>query len=148
MDLKYEIYIAGTLEQVWKILIAPENVKKIYYGSVIKSTFQIGDPLEYVGPGSDGDQTVHIYGKVLEFEPQKVFSFSHYTGKTYNPESDLYESRVSYHLEQAGEATKLTLIHDRWKLDDPSYKGSQDAWPMILSNIKSWVETGRTINIG
>jgi len=53
-DLKYQFYIAGTPEEAWKALISPEGTKQIYYGSIIKSTFQVGDLLEYVGPGEMG----------------------------------------------------------------------------------------------
>ena len=53
-NLMYEFYIAGSPEAVWKVLISPEGTKQIYYGSIIRSTFQVGDLLEYVGPGLDG----------------------------------------------------------------------------------------------
>jgi hypothetical protein len=68
MDLRFEFYIAGSPEQVWNALISPEGTKKTYYGSVIRSTFEIGSPMEYAGPGIEGKNTIHIYGKVLELQ--------------------------------------------------------------------------------
>lgn len=145
-DLKYHFFMAATLEVVWQALISPEGTKQIYYGSVIKSTFQVGDLLEYVGPGVDGDETVHVYGNVLDYEPNRLLRFTHYPGKSYLKDGHALESRISYHLEPIGSCTKLTLIHDEWKEGDSSYKNSDMAWWMILSNTKTLVETGSTLD--
>ncbi|KOS62971.1 SRPBCC domain-containing protein [Lysinibacillus agricola] len=147
-DLKYQFYIAGTPEEVWKALISSESTKQIYYGSVIKSTFQLGDLLEYVGPGVDGDKTVHVYGNVLEYEPNKVLRFTHYPGKSYIEDDHAFESRISYLLEPIGSCTKLTVIQDQWKEGDSTYENSDKAWWMILSNTKTLVETGSTLDFG
>lgn len=147
-DLKYQFFIAGSPEAVWQALISPEGTKKIYYGSVIKSTFQVGDLLEYIGPGVDGDETVHVYGNVLEYEPNQVLRFTHYPGKSYLQENQALESRISYLLEPVGTCTKLTLIHDQWKEGDSSFDNSDIAWWMILSNTKTLVETGSTLDFG
>ena len=146
-DLKYHFYIAGTPEEVWKALISPEGTKQIYYGSVILSTFQVGDLLEYVGPGVDGDKTLHVYGNVLEYEPNQVLRFTHYPGKSYLKDDDhAFESRISYFLEPIGSCTKLTLIHDQWKEGDSTYENSEKDWWMILSNTKTLVETGNVLD--
>jgi uncharacterized protein YndB with AHSA1/START domain len=147
-ELKYEFYIAGTPEKVWGTLTSPEGTKQIFYGSVIRSTFQVGEALEYVGPGVEGDETVHVYGDVLEYEMNQVLRFTHYTGKSYTNGEQGFESRISYLLEPVGACTKLTLIHDQWKEGDPYYENSDNAWWMILNNIKTLVETGKTLDFG
>lgn len=148
-DLKYVFYIGGTPDDVWKALISPEGTKQIYYGSVIRSTFQVGDLLEYVGPGADGDETVHVYGNVLEYVPKQVLRFTHFAGKSYTKDDEQdYESRISYLLEPVGAITKLTFIHDQWQEGDPHYENSDAAWWMILSNTKTLVETGKTLDLG
>ncbi|HDX9613801.1 TPA: SRPBCC family protein [Bacillus toyonensis] len=147
-NLMYEFYIASSPEGVWKTLTSPEGTKQIYYGSIIRSTFQVGDLLEYVGPGLDGDETVHVYGNVLEYEPNQLLQFTHYPGKSYMIDDRAFESRISYILKPIGSCTKLTLIHDQWKEDDPYYENSNKAWWMILNNIKTLVETGSTLDFG
>ena len=147
-ELHYEFYIDGTPEQVWETLISPEGTKQIYYGSVIRSTFKEGELLEYIGPGADGDETLHVYGTLLEFTPQKALRFTHQVGVSYHKGHERYESRISWLLEPVGGTTKLTLIHDEWHPEDPSYAGSTSAWWQILSNTKTLVETGRTLDFG
>jgi uncharacterized protein YndB with AHSA1/START domain len=147
-ELRYEFYMGGTPEQVWEILISPEKVKQIYYGSVIESTFEIGSPIQYVGPGAEGDKTVHVYGTMLEYKPNKILSFTHFTGKSYLTDEKEYESRITFTLESVGESTKLILVHDQWSEKDPSYENSNTSWSIILSNSKTLLETGKTLNLG
>jgi hypothetical protein len=147
-ELKYEIYIGGTPKQVWDSLVSPEYVQQIYYGSIIRSSFKKGELLEYVGPGAEGEETVHVYGTLLEYDPLKTLRFTHKVGPSYLKGRENYESRISWLLEPMGQCTKLTLIHDEWHPDDPSYEASDSAWWHILSNTKTLVETGRTLDFG
>jgi uncharacterized protein YndB with AHSA1/START domain len=147
-DLSYVIYIGAKPEEVWQALLSPEGTKATFFGSVIRSTFEIGSSLEYVGPGNDGDETVHVYGKVLAFEPNRVLSVTEHPGPSYNEKHAELETRITMTLEPVGTSTKLTLVNDRWPDDHPSRASTEQSWPMILSNIKSYVETGKTLDLG
>jgi len=147
MDLKYEFYIAAKPEKVWDALVSPEGTKSIYYGSVLESSFKTGSPYQYIGPGVEGDKTIHIYGKILEFSPNKVLTLTNRVGQAYGEQHKNFESRVSYFLEPFGQNTKLTLIHDKWMLGDPSYENTKNGWTFMLSVIKTWVETGKVLQM-
>ncbi|MEK8211682.1 SRPBCC domain-containing protein [Paenibacillus sp. FSL L8-0463] len=147
-ELKYQFYIGGTPAQVWDSLVSPDKVQQIYYGSTIHSSFTAGEPLKYIGPGADGPDTLHVYGTVLEFSPEQAFRFTHKVGPSYLKGGEPHESRISWLLEPVGGCTKLTLIHDQWHPDDPSYGPSESSWWQILSNIKTLVETGSTLDFG
>lgn len=148
MDLHYDFYIAATPEEVWHVLISDEGVSAIFWGCTIRSTFQVGEELAYVGPGNDGDQTVHVYGKLLEFEPNRIISYLEHPGPSYRENHADLETRVTITLEPVGKCTKLTLINDQWQEDHPSYASTSLHWPMILSNIKTYAETGKTLDLG
>lgn len=148
MELRFDFYIGATPEHVWHVLTSEEGVKHTFFGSVIRSTFQVGDDLAYVGPGNDGDETVHVYGKVLAFEPQQTFSFLEHPGPSYHANHAELQSRVTFQLEPVGGCTRLTLINDQWTEDHPSFANAGNHWPMILSNIKTYAETGKTLDFG
>jgi uncharacterized protein YndB with AHSA1/START domain len=112
------------------------------------STFEIGAPYAYIGPGSDGDETVHVYGKVLAIEPNRLMSYTEHPGPSYRENHAELETRVTLTLETVGECSKLTLVNDQWPDNHPSYENTIESWPMILSNIKTYVETGKTLNFG
>jgi uncharacterized protein YndB with AHSA1/START domain len=148
MDLKYVIYIAAKPEVVWQALTGEEGVKHIYFGCRLETTFQVGDDYAYIGPGSEGDNTVHVYGKILTYDPIKTLSISEHAGPSYRDNHADYETRVTYNLEAMGACTKLTLINDQWPADHPAYSNTQEAWPVVISNLKSFVETGKSLDLG
>jgi hypothetical protein len=55
---------------------------------------------------------------------------------------------VSYEIEPAGDATKLTMTesHDR-PIDDDILSGGRQGWPAILSSLKSLLETGSALDV-
>ncbi|MFC5703344.1 SRPBCC family protein [Cohnella faecalis] len=147
-DLKYVVYIAAEPEDVWRIFVTPEGTKAIFFGCVLDSTFEIGAPYAYKGPGNDGDETVHVYGNVLGFEPNRMMSYTEHPGPSYRENHAELETRVTLELEKVGSCTKLMLINDRWPEGHPSYESTQESWPMILSNIKTYAESGKTLDFG
>ena len=52
-------------------------------------------------------------------------------------------SRVTWVIEAVGDSCRLTVTHDQLSADAPPelYGG----WPMILSGLKTWLETGHTL---
>lgn len=53
---------------------------------------------------------------------------------------------MSYELSEAGRgATKLRVVHDGFAGKTATYAGSVDAWPLLMSSLKSLIETGRSL---
>jgi len=148
MKHQFVIYIGATPEKVWESLVSPEGTKAIFFGSVLESTFEAGSSYEYVGPGADGDRTVHVYGTILEIEPGRVFSALEHPGPSYNPKHEELESRITITLEKVGETTKATLVNDNWTENHPSFESAGESWPMILSSLKTYSESGRALDFG
>jgi len=147
-ELSYVIYVGSGPEAVWHALTSPEGTRAIFFGSELQSTFEIGAPYQYVGPGADGEETVHVYGNILAFEPHTKMSYTEHPGPSYRDNHAELETRVTLTLEPVGNTTKLTLVNDQWPDDHPSYDNTKESWPMIMSAIKSYVETGKTLNFG
>jgi uncharacterized protein YndB with AHSA1/START domain len=146
--LSYEIYVGAAPETVWNVFLSPEGTRAIFFGSVLRSTFEVGARYEYIGPGSEGDETVHVYGEILEFDVNKRMSYTEHAGPSYRGNHAELETRITLTLEPVGGTTKLTLVNDQWPDNHPSYANTKQSWPMILSNVKSYVETGKTLDFG
>ncbi|MCC3375026.1 SRPBCC domain-containing protein [Cohnella sp. REN36] len=147
-DLKYSIYVNAEPEQIWRIYTDAEATRAIFFGSELRSTFEVGASYEYVGPGTDGEETVHVYGQVLAYEPYRFLSFTEHAGPSYREDHANWKTRVSMTLEKVGQTTKVTIVNDEWPDEHPSYASTQESWLMILSNIKTYVETGKTMDFG
>ena len=54
-------------------------------------------------------------------------------------------SHMTYELEPAGETVKLTVTHVMEKSESKFIKAMSGGWPIILSSLKSLLETGESI---
>ena len=148
MELKYDFYIAAGKEKVWDALVSPQGTQSSFFGSELQSSFKEGDPFAYIGPGVDGDETVHVYGTVLAYEPLTTLSLLEHPGPSYHERHAELESRITFTLETVGGCTKLSLVNDQFTPGHPSILKAADAWWMILSSIKTYAETGNTLDFG
>jgi uncharacterized protein YndB with AHSA1/START domain len=56
-------------------------------------------------------------------------------------------SKVTFELEPAGSAVKLTVIHDGFPDDSTAAGLVSNGWPRVLSRLKTLLETGDTFRI-
>ena len=91
-----------------------------------------------MGVGPDGKPVTYVRGKVLRFEPPIVFQY------TFAMDQNDKASRATIELVPETEATKVTVTHDEWAGDDPTYVSCSDGWPRILSRLKTLIEAGKT----
>src|SRR5215510_8008005 len=116
-----------------------ESNRIIFSDGELQADFKPGASLALlVGAGPDGNAMTYVRGKVLRFEPPKVFQYTFAMGQNDKV------SRATIELVQDTEATKVTVTHDEWAEDDPTYVSCSDGWPRILSRLKTLLETGKT----
>jgi uncharacterized protein YndB with AHSA1/START domain len=139
----YTIYIASTPEKVWEALTRSEFSRQYFFGNSVEVDLRVGGA--YIVRTPDG--APHISGEVIECVAPRKLSV------TFNvnwPElvEKLGPTLVTYEIEQAGEAVRLTMTeaHDR-ALDDDILSGGRQGWPAILSSLKSLLETGDALTI-
>ena len=56
-------------------------------------------------------------------------------------------SKVTFELEPAGGAVKLTVVHDGFPPASRAAELVSHGWPQVLSGLKTLLETGETISI-
>ncbi len=139
----YTIYLAATPEQVWQALTSAEFSQKYFFGNAVEVEPQVGGA--FVVRTADG--MLHICGEVFEWEPPRKLTV------TFNVNwpaliERLGPTLVSYRIEPAGDAVRLTLTesHDRPIADD-ILSGGRQGWPAILSSLKSLLETGHALDL-
>jgi uncharacterized protein YndB with AHSA1/START domain len=143
-DFYTEIYINAPTEIVWRAFVEPNQFFMAFYQADIRSTFKIGERIEYSGI-YQGQETVHIYGEILEYEIGKLLSYTDHPGPMYNENHAELKSRVKVTFEPLGQSTRLTLTNDQFAENNPMRDESKQWW-LILSNLKTWIETGSLMN--
>jgi len=136
----YDIYISAPVGNVWKGLVDGEITKQYVYGTRFDGKLKKGASYAFVG---EGDFKV-VDGEILEVEPEKRLVM---TWKAHWDDSVAKDraSRVTYELSAAGPSTKLHLVHDGFDQQTATYTGSVEGWPLMLSSLKSILETGKPL---
>lgn len=145
LSFVHVIYIATPPEKLWEALTSGEVTKKYHFGCQVQSDWQEGSSVKYLLE----DGRITDYGKVLKCEPLHLLSFTwNMTGDETPREQP---TRVNFILQPMDDSTvKLTLRHEElletdFVYDDNTFEGLNNGWPAILSNLKSLLETGRTL---
>jgi uncharacterized protein YndB with AHSA1/START domain len=137
MEKVFEIYIKTTPERLWQAITDADMRRKYNFGAVITSDWTQGSRYE-----GFGGTTRILEGENLEVDPPRrlVQSFRALWGEDVKREGT---SRVTWEIEQVADTCRLTVTHDQLREDANAqlYGG----WPMILSGIKTLLETGETL---
>jgi len=139
----YATYIASTPEKVWKALTDPEFTRQYFGGFAIDVQPRAGGTFFLRYP----DGRVHMSGRVIEWSPPRRFSCT-WVVEGMAEFRELPECLVTYEIEQAGGAVKLTMTEAHsWNVPDAILAGGRAGWPAILSSLKSVLETGKPLSI-
>ncbi|TGL63515.1 SRPBCC family protein [Leptospira sarikeiensis] len=138
----YVTYIRSTPEKVFEAITNPEITKR-YWGHENISDWKPGSSWEHVR--NNEERIVNIVGKVVEVAPptRLVISWAS-PSQASDPES---YSRVTFNVEEYEDMVRLTVTHDELEAGSGMAKGIQQGWPIVLSSLKSLLETGQGIDV-
>ena len=137
----YVTYIVTSPEKVWAALTGGESTRKYFFGRRIESDWKAGSIVRYW----QEDGTLDVEGKILECEPPRRLSF---TWKVMWLEEyrNLPECIVTFQIDQLGEMSRLTMTESHpVPIDEKLLEGGRRGWPVILSGLKSLLETGKAL---
>ena len=139
MEKVFEIYIKTTPERLWEAITDPEQRAKYNFGMYQRSDWTSGSPYQAVADAAPGPLAE---GVNVEVDPphRLVQTFTALWGEDVKAEG---ESRVTWEIEPVEDSCRLTVIHDRLRegANDQLFGG----WPMILSGLKTWLESGEIL---
>ncbi len=139
MEKVYEIYIRTTPERLWEAITDPETRAKYTFGARVDSDWKPGSRLKMGAPGAGG---LLGEGEVLEVDrPNRlVHTLVALWSDDVRSEG---ASRVTWQIEPVGDSCHLTVTHDQMR--DGAHPEIYGGWPMILSGLKTWLETGELL---
>ena len=136
----YVAYIRTTPEKLWRALTDVGQMKEYWFGVHCESEWIEGSPwkLAYL------DGRITDAGEIIEAEPQLrlVIRWQHRDKPELIAEGESY---CMMELEQAGPAVRFSLTHTIAREQSKLIAAVSAAWPMVISNLKSLLETGSTV---
>ena len=135
----FEIYIKTTPERLWEAITDPKLRAKYSFGVETHSDWTTGSSYEASVPGVVDIAT----GENLEVDPPRRLVQS-FNALWSNEVRQAGTSRVTWEIEPVGEdSCRLTVTHDQ--LADDANSELYGGWPMILSGLKTLLETGESL---
>ena len=134
----FEIYIKTTPERLWEAITDPEMRRKYSFGVSIDSDWTPGSSYTSSVPGVVDIAT----GENVEVDPPRrlVQTMEALWSEDVRSEGT---SRVTWEIEPIGDSCQLRVTHDQ--LSDGANSELYGGWPMILSGLKTLLETGELL---
>jgi uncharacterized protein YndB with AHSA1/START domain len=138
----YVTYIRSTPEKVFEAITKPEIARR-YWGHENVSDWKPGSSWQHVR--ANEERTVQLVGKVVEVSPptRLVITWAN-ASQADDPDNT---SRVTFDVAPYDEMVRLTVTHDELEAGSAMAKGIQQGWPIVLSSLKSLLETGQGIDV-
>jgi uncharacterized protein YndB with AHSA1/START domain/DNA-binding transcriptional ArsR family regulator len=135
----FEVFIKTTPQRLWDAITDPEQRKQYSFGVETHSDWTPGSPYRASVPG-----VVDIAaGTNLEVDPPRLLvqTFEALWSDDVKAQGS---TRVTWEIEPVGTSCRLTVTHDQLPPDANAelYGG----WPMILSGLKTLLETGELLD--
>lgn len=139
MERVFEIYIRTTPERLWEALTGPDDRPNYAFGTRWSQPLGPGAAFQVVSakaPGPLGQ------GEVLEWDPPRRLVQSMHA--LWSDEAAAEgATTVTYEIEQVQDSCRLTVVHS--ELSEDASAELFGGWPMILSGLKTWLETGEVL---
>jgi uncharacterized protein YndB with AHSA1/START domain/DNA-binding transcriptional ArsR family regulator len=135
----FQIWIRTTPERLWRALTDPNETVQYFFRGRVETDWKPGSPIRYSIDGAPA-----LDGQVLEVDPPRklvtTFIMTHdEVAKHDRP------SRVTWEIEPKGDMCRLTLVHDDFDGETATSQRVFRGWPYVLSNLKTWLETGTSL---
>ena len=139
----YVTYIETTTRKVWEALTNGDLTEQYFFGSRVESEWKEGSRITY----SRGSK-VTDWGEIIKCDPQKELSFTWHN--KWDEEERENPTVATFTLKEINGTVRLTLRHEHLMEADiveeeDTFVGYNNGWPAILSNLKTLLETGRTL---
>ena len=139
MDKVFEIYIRTTPERLWEAITTSDIRSKYNFGVGIDCDWKVGSKYTQTSPKAGGPLGE---GEILEMDPPRRLVQT--MRALWSDEvKDEGTSRVTWEIEPVGDSCRLVVTHDQ--LREGANEQLYGGWPMILSGLKTWLETGELL---
>ncbi len=138
----YVTYIAASPQKVFEAITRPELARR-YWGHENVSEWAPGSKWEHVR--ANDERTVELVGEVVEITPPSRLVMT-WANASQADDPDAY-SRVTFEIVEYDEMVRLTVSHDDLIAGSGMANGVSKGWPTVLSSLKSFLETGRGLDI-
>jgi uncharacterized protein YndB with AHSA1/START domain len=140
-EFVYVTYIETTPEKLWEALTNSEFSKRYWFGTEVRSDWNVGSSFALVTDGKTSDT-----GEILEADRPRRLSYT-FKHELFEEMRNEPATKVAFTLEPYGNIVKLTVTHEGFMEGSKLLGAVSNGWPAILSGLKSLLETGKVLAV-
>jgi uncharacterized protein YndB with AHSA1/START domain len=134
----YQVYIRTTPDQLWDAITNPDKTEHFFFGR-FESDWKPGSRLILRDPADDEIMLDNVIISVDK--PRKLVH-------TFRPTSaNAQPSKVTWSITPMDDVCLLEVTHEFTDLALQDAAGTQRGWPKVLSGLKTFLETGKPLDI-
>jgi uncharacterized protein YndB with AHSA1/START domain len=140
----HEAVVRAGVQRVWDAITSPDETRRYYHGTAIESDFEPGSPVVY----RSDDGTPQIEGEIVEVDaPHRLVMSCRFLFD--DDAAAERPSRVTWDLTDQGDGLCLvTITHDDFDRGSATDRIVEGGWTLILSGLKTLIETGQPLTAG
>jgi uncharacterized protein YndB with AHSA1/START domain len=123
--------------KVWMALIDPEQVKKYFFGTVLKSDWKVGSAITFSGEW-EGKPYLDK-GIILQIEKEKILKYNYWSSFSGTEDKPENYATIIYSLEEKDGQTTIFISQDSIKSKE-ALDHSEQNWQMIMKSLKELLE--------
>ncbi len=137
LTLNTAISINAPKSKVWMALIDPEQVKKYFFGTVLKSDWKVGSAITFSGKW-EGKPYLDK-GIILQIEKEKILKYNYWSSFSGTEDKPENYAVIIYSLEEKDGQTTIFISQDSVKSKE-ALDHSEQNWQMIMKSLKELLE--------
>ena len=134
----YTMLIRSTPKKTWDAITKPAFTRKYWADMANVSDWKRGSKWEHLNPENE----VWVTGEVAESVPTERLVLT-----WIDPDNLKDKSRVTFEIEKIENLVLLTVTHDNFSAASTMPDKVAWGWPRVLSSLKTFLETGKGLNI-
>ncbi|MBV8300704.1 MAG: SRPBCC domain-containing protein [Candidatus Dormibacteraeota bacterium] len=134
-----DIDIEAPAGRVWRALTDPDEISRYFFNTKVETDWKPGSRIVWKGEWEG--KAYEDKGEVLEVEPERLLSMTHYSPMTGQPDVPESYHTLRFTLSGDGDTTHVELTQDN-NADDAEAERSATNWRTMLDGLKRTVEAG------
>lgn len=134
---KTKVEFKAAIAEVWEGLTDPAIVKQYFFGTNLKSDWQIGSPITFSGEW-DG-KTYVDKGTILEINAPQLLKYSYWSSMSGTDDKPENYNNITYELIEIAGITTLVITQEGVKNKEAA-EHSEQMWTSVFDGLKKILE--------
>jgi len=136
-SLKTSILIKAPATKVWQALTDPTIVKQYFFGTDLKSDWQLGGPITWEGEW-EGKRYMDT-GTILDIEPGFRVKYNYWSSMSGTEDIPENYNYITYELKETNGKTTLYITQEKIKTEEAKQHSEQN-WQWVFGKMKELIE--------